>query len=159
LDVFRIYILVDMVRFASMTLILSAAGKTRLLMILGFVTLAINGGLNLALYHLWGMNGPAVATLAAGLVMGFVLLCLSARELEGTLRDLFDGKYLLSVGLGSMLGVVLFSMLGRWLEAKGMWYFLILLIVCGGYCLVFLLLNGKRLFRDLKFLNRAPGGR
>lgn len=159
LDVFRIYILVDMVRFASMTLILSAAGKTRLLMILGFVTLVINGGLNLALYHLWGMNGPAVATLAAGLVMGFVLLCLSARELEGTLRDLFDGKYLLSVGLGSMLGVVLFSMLGQWLEAKGMWYFLILLIVCGGYCLVFLLLNGKRLFRDLKLLNRAPGGK
>lgn len=153
LDVFRIYILVDMIRFASITLILSAAGKTRRLMIVGLATLGINSVLNVVFYYLWGVNGPAVATLLASTSTGVVLLSLSARELEGELQDFFDGKYLLSIGFGCLLAVSLFSMLGRWLESRGVWYFFILLIVCGGYCLVFLLLNGKRLMRDLKQMN------
>lgn len=157
LDLFRIYILVDLARFASITLILSAAGKTRLLMVLGLTTLGMNGVLNVVFYYLWGINGPAVATLVTTLMMSIVLLCLSARELKGKLRDLFDGKYLLEVGVGSVIAVPLFALLGQWLEAKGMWYFWILMIVCGSYCLLFLLLNVKRLLADLKCLNREAG--
>lgn len=157
LDVFRIYILVDMIRFASITLILSAAGKTKLLMLLGLATLGMNGVLNVVFYHIWGITGPAAATFVTSLAMGIVLLCLSAKQLEGSLRDFFDGKYLMSIAAESMLGVLVFSLLGRWLEAKGIWYFLALLIVCGAYCLVFLLINGKRLVGNLKILNRASG--
>lgn len=155
LDLFKIYILVDVVRFASITLILSAAGKTRLLMALGLTTLGMNGVLNVAFYYLWGVNGPAVATLVTSLTMGIVLLSFSARELKGKLRDLFDGKYLLKVSIGSVIAVPLFSLLGRWLEAKNVWYFWILMIICGGYCLIFLLFNVKRLLADLKCLNRT----
>lgn len=157
LDVFRIYILVDMIRFASITLILSAAGKTRLLMGMGLATLGLNAVLNVAFYQIWGLTGPAAATFVASLAMGIVLLCLSARQLEGSLRDFFDGKYLLGIALESAVGIPVFSMLGRWLEAKGMWYFLVLVIVCGAYCLVFLLIHGKRLLGNLKMLNRASG--
>lgn len=157
LELFRVYLLVDLVRFASITLILSAAGKTRLLMILGLATLGMNGVLNVAFYYLWGINGPAVATLVTSLTMGVVLLSLSARELKGKLSDLFDGKYLLKVVIGSLIAAPLFALLGQWLDAKGMWYFWILMIVCGGYCLIFLLFNAKRILDDLKYLNRASG--
>lgn len=156
LDVFRIYILVDMIRFASITLILSAAGKTKLLMTMGIATLGMNGILNVVFYFLWGISGPAWATLVTSLVMGIVLLHLSARELKGKLGDFFDGRCLLRVALETGLGVVLFSMLGQWLDAKDVWYFFTLVIVGGAYCLVFLLLNGKRLIRDLKQMNRGP---
>ncbi len=157
LSVFCIYILVDMIRFASITLILSAAGKTKQLMLLGLAALGMNGLLNVAFYHLMGINGPALATFSTSLVTGIVLLCMSARELEGKLRDFFHGKYLLSVAAESVLGVLVFSALGRWLAAKGVWYVFVVLIVCGSYCIAFLLLNGRRLMRDLKLLNRASG--
>lgn len=155
LEVFRIYILVDLIRFASITLILSAAGETKLLMLLGLATLGMNGVLNVVFYQIWGVNGPALATLVASLTMGILLLWLSARVLDGRLRDFFDGKCLLEIAGGTLFAVMAFSRLGRWLEAKGVWYFGILMIIGGAYCLLFLLLKGKRLIRDLKLLNQT----
>ena len=154
LDIFRIYILVDFVRFASITLILSAAGKTKLLMRLGLATLGTNAVLNVVFFRIWGTVGPAVATLITSVLMGIILLSLGARELEGTLKDFFFGKHLLSFMIASALGIAVFSAVGRWLAALGLWYVWVVLIVGGSYGICFLLLFGKRLITDMRLLNR-----
>ena len=155
LGVFCVYILADQVRFASITLILSAAGKTRTLMLLGLGTLGLNTVLNVGLYQLLGLMGPAVATLMVTVFMGIVMLKLGAKELRCGLKQFFDGKFLLvfMAQAGALLAV--FSWLRRGLEELGLHYFLILLIVAGGFGLSLLALSGKRLLADLKQVNRT----
>lgn len=152
LPVFCIYILVDLLRLTNITLILSAAGKTRTLMFLGVGTLALNAVLNLALYHLFGVTGPALATLAATALMGIVLLKLGAKELRSKLSSLFDGWYLLAFCLEAILAVAVFSLGRNWLQ-QHIQSFFVLVLVAGGFGICMLLLNGKRLLKALKKVN------
>ena len=76
--IFIIYIFVDLFRFANITLILSAAGKTRTLMFLGVGSLMFNAVLNVLLYQWLGLIGPAVATLLVTVATGVIMLALGA---------------------------------------------------------------------------------
>lgn len=154
LPVFCIYLLVDLLQFTNITLILSAAGKTRTLMLIGGGALVLNGALNVLLYQCMGVVGPAVATLIVTLVMGVIVMLLSARELDTKLRDFFDCKFLLQFSLENLAAVLLLWQLQKWMETKGCHYFLILVLIVGVYGVLFLTLHGKRLFRVLKQLNR-----
>lgn len=154
LNVFCVYILVDLVRFMSITLVLSAAGKTKTLMFLGIGTLGLNAVLNLVLFQWLGLAGPAIATLTVTVLMGVAMLRLSAKELQTNLRSLFDGKYLACFVTEAAILMGLFSWLRKLLEGTELHYFWILVMVAGGYCLTLLALNGKRLLRVLKQVNR-----
>ncbi len=153
LTVFIIYILVDLFRFTNITLILSAAGKTKKLMFLGAGALAANAGLNILLYRLLGLPGPAIATLTVTLGMGLILLFWSAKELNVGLRDFFRGKFLLVFALESLALTLLLSYFQKFLAAQGLSYVLIIALVCLIYCAVMLLLHGKRLLSLLRNIN------
>lgn len=155
LTIFCIYILVDMVRFTNITLVLSAAGKTRLLMVAGIGSFVLNAVLNIVFYYWMGTVGPAVATLATILIMGVTLLSLSAGEMNVTLWQLFDGKCLLTFAVQSAVTLCLAIWLRRILENAGLHYFVILVVVCAAFAGVMLLLQGKRLLRDLKSINKT----
>lgn len=155
LDVFRIYILADLVRFMSITLILSAAGKTRRLMELGLGALALNGVLNLVLYQWLGLSGPALATLAVTVLMGVAMLTLGAKELECSLGSFFDGRYLAVFLAEAAALLVGFAWLRSVLAQAGVHSLLRLLIVAGGYCGALGVLCGRRLLTDLKKVNRS----
>lgn len=155
LPVFCIYILVDLLRFTNITLILSAAGKTMKLFLLGLGTLAANFCLNFLLYGLLGVIGPALATLAVTLISGLLILHFGAKELDTTLPKLFDGKHLLLFFGENALALPLFCLLGRWLQKTGLNYVAVLAVVCGLYCIGMLLLQGKRLLRVLKQINKV----
>lgn len=154
LPVFCIYILVDLLQFTNITLILSAAGKTKTLMLIGGGALVLNGVLNVLLYQCMGVTGPALATLIVTLAMGAVMMHLSARELCAKLRDFFDLKFLLLFSAENLAAVLLLWQLQQWLEDKGCHYFLTLVLIVGTYCALFLMIHGKRLLRVLKQLNR-----
>lgn len=153
LTVFCIYILVDLFRFTNITLILSAAGRTARLMVVGIGTLAVNAGLNVLLYKLLGLSGPAWATLITTLLTGVVMLSLGARELDAAWKDFFDGRFLLRFGAGSFLVTAIFAGFRQWLTAAGMPWFWTLLLVGGGCCGCLLLGSGKRLLQALKGIN------
>lgn len=154
LEVFRIYIVADLVRFMTITLILSAAGKTKTLMVAGIGSLAVNCVLNVVFLPLLGMEGPALATLAVTVLMGVAMLMLGARELECDVRKFFDGKFL-AVFLGEAAALLaVFCGLRGWLEKIGLGGFWRLVLVAGGYCAALLVLSGKRLLGDLKQINR-----
>lgn len=153
--IFVIYILVDLFRFTNITLILSAAGKTKILMLLGVAELAGNAGLNFILYKAIGIIGPAIATFAVTIIAGILMLYFSAKVLDTKLSRFFDLKYLILFVVESVALALVFGMLQRFLDNRGVHYFVILLVVVGIYGITMLLLNGKRLLLVIGRVNRA----
>ena len=155
LTVFIIYILVDLLRFTNITLVLCVAGRTRWLMFLSFGTLAANGALNVALYQLMGLPGPAVATLITSLATGILILYLSARVLDTRLSRFFDLKCL--AGFALISGAATFGLyrLQMWLASMDLPYVVVLVITSGIYGLGMAAIYGKRLLRALKNVNKV----
>lgn len=153
LSIFQVYILVDMIRFTNITMVLSAAGKTKKLMFLSFGALALNALLNIILFRIWGIVGPAIATLITTLVLGLAILSQSAKALEIKPASLFDWKFLLRFAAESLCLTLLLYYLQQWLSQQGIHYFLILVIICGIYGLSMLILHGKHLLRLMKRVN------
>lgn len=92
LPVFIIYLVVDMIRFANVTAILSGAGKTKILMSISIITMSLNAVLNTIGYKLLGLVGPALVTLLLTLGMTIALLHYGAREIHTRIIELFDFK-------------------------------------------------------------------
>lgn len=155
LAVFCIYILVDLLRFTNITLVLSAAGKTKTLMVFSIGALGANAVLNVLFYHLMGVPGPAVATLVTTAVLGMSIVGAGARELGIRMRNLFDLRYFALFAGENLLAVMVFSGVSRWISGLGVPYFLILVGICAVYGGVMVLLNGKRLMGALKQVNRT----
>ncbi len=150
LPIFRIYILVDLLRFTNMTLVLSAAGQTKRLMIIGLGTIALNAALNFSFYQIWGVMGPAVATLMVTGAVGILMLYFSARAFGTRLSRLFDGKYLMLFATESIGLTLLLELCSRYLRNLDMHYFFALMVIAGLYGVIMLLLNGKRLLSNMK---------
>lgn len=153
LDIFCIYIVVDMFRFTNITMVLSAAGRTGLLMVFSVGTVVMNLLLNILLYHFMGLEGLALATLITTLALGICILVSGAKELRCGFRNLFDGKFLLLFILENAVLTVALYKAQQWLDALDVHYVLILMIICGVYGLTMLALNGRRLLRSLKQVN------
>ena len=154
LTIFCIYIFVDLLRFTNITLILSAAGKTRRLMMLGLISLGSNVVLNVVLYHMVGTIGPALSTLAVTAFMGVWMLRESAGILRTQITMFFDCKYLGLFALESIVLMTALFHLQNVLERLNVHYFVILVIVTGLYGLIMLILNGKRLLRAIHSVNQ-----
>lgn len=157
LPVFCIYILVDLLRFTNITLVLSAAGKTARLMCYSLGALVMNVALNYVFYRWMGICGPAVATLVTTLVMGLLIMGSGAKVLQTSLRNLFDGKKVCVFFLESLALMGIMYGIRTWLDGLGVPYFVVLVLICGAYGGVMLLLQGKQLVWDLKQVNRASG--
>lgn len=154
LAIFCVYIAVDLLRFTNITLILSAAGKTKKLMLSGFAALAVNAALNVVLFWLFGITGPAVATLLTTLGLGIWMLWAGARELEARLSDFFRWKYLFAFMAENAVATAALCFLQGRLAAWDVPYIAIIAIVCGLYAGIMLLLHGKRLLSAMKQVNQ-----
>lgn len=153
LNVFCIYILVDLIRFSNMTLILSAAGETKKVMLLGLGTVVMNGTFNLLLFKLLGIAGPAWATLLTTLMSGIAMVVLSAKALQCKIGEVLDRRYLTQILLQSVLVMVVCVGIRNWLEGLHLHYFIVLIAIAGIFCATMLLLNGKRLLRVVRDIN------
>ena len=150
LPIFRIYIINDVFHFASITLILSASGKTKLLMGIGFIGLAVNFVLNILLYHFFDIAGPALATLLVSLGLGTVILHCSAKLLHTSIYELFNCKFFLKFAIECICGLFLFTAIRSRLGAIGIHRFGILVITCAGYIVCVGLPNLKYFLKALK---------
>lgn len=153
LSVFCIYILIDMVKFMSITLLLTAAGKTRILMFISLGAILSNIGLNILFYKLMGLIGPAIATLAVTFAAGILILYFSAKELDGRIRELFDLRFLIKFFVVLTAAVFLFGYIRILLEKLEMNSYLILAVCSACYLTVTTFLFLKRLMRNMKRIN------
>lgn len=97
LAIFVIYLLVDMIKFANTSLILTATGKTKILMYCSISSLAINLILNVITFKIFGIIGPALTTLFVTLGLTVTLLKCGAKELGCRITNFFDMKELSNV--------------------------------------------------------------
>ena len=91
--VFELYILVDMMNFISFSIVLGAKGKTKTLMFISTVALALNLVLNYVFYGFMGFVGPAIATVLVVFATNCVLLDVSSKVFGTLFFNLFDWKH------------------------------------------------------------------
>lgn len=154
ITVFDIYVLVDMMNFISFSIVLGAKGKTKILMIVSAMSLVINLGINYIFYDFFGFVGPAIATVIVVLITNYILLRISAKVFETTIRHLFDWKHvtlviveLLSIGL-------IIRNVSIILDNLGINYFVILLVLGILGLVIALILNFNSIKEALAELNR-----
>ena len=94
-SIFVIYIFDSMIRFASMHLILTSANKSKNVMIYSLVALGLNLVLNVAFYYMFGLVGPAIATLVVAIIYTYLILGKSIKIIETRWRDVFNIKEIL----------------------------------------------------------------
>lgn len=92
--VFIVYTLVDVISVLNITLILCAAGRTRMVFLASIGAFAINILLNICLFFAFGEIGPALATLLVTLGQGVVILSLSAKAINARFFDMFNKTFL-----------------------------------------------------------------
>ena len=74
LNVFIIYLIVEMFRFTYFGIILTAKGKTKVILLYSFITMLLNFLLNVILFHFMGIIGPAFASLISIATMNILQL-------------------------------------------------------------------------------------
>ena len=154
LNVFIVYLFVDMIKFANTSLILVAKGKTKTLMYASISALVCNGVLNIPAYKAFGIIGPAVITLLITIALVIALLIISARELNSNISKIFNLKEMLLIVVELILvGTGIFLLRGvleKYISSST-----ILLMICYVlYILALLALNWKRLLSCLKEINQ-----
>ena len=154
LNVFIIYLLIDMIRFANVTVVLSGAGKSQILMYISFITLALNAIFNVVSFKCMGIIGPALTTLLLTIVMIAALLHFGARELHTKVINLFYKREMLSIGIEIVIVGFISNRLSLFLHECGASEFVILLCSYGIYLIIMCLLNWKRVLKLLKELNQ-----
>ncbi|MBW3069370.1 MULTISPECIES: oligosaccharide flippase family protein [unclassified Actinomyces] len=153
LAVFRLYLITTMVRFAGLSLILSAAGRTRTLMAVSLAAVAANIVACPAMYALLGFVGPAVASVGVNLAMTCVLLRLSLKEIDGGFASAFDartlGRFALTAAAVALAGQGLRAVL----HALGVPVLGIAVAVLCAVSAAILLLNRRSLATSLREIN------
>ena len=152
-SVFVIYVVDSMIKFASMHLILTAGGKTNLIMVYSLGAMLLNLVLNILMYAMVGMTGPAWATLISTAVYTFLILRSSIKLIGVGWKAVLDVKDMLSFGAVLAITGVAFAMVNRLLLDGGMHKYTAMLISAGGFGFTNLLLNFRRIWRALKATN------
>ena len=153
--VFIIYIFVDIMSVLNITLILSAAGKTKTIMFASIGAFVVNMVLNILLFFAMGEVGPALSTLIVTIGQGILLLSVSAKELKTNIFKMFEIKYLLCFIVELAVCSVAAILLRNLMMARGIHYMVILFVVYSLFVGVLLLLNVKRLFKNFKIVNNC----
>ena len=148
------YIFDSMIRFASMHLILTAANKSKNLMIYSIFTLILNFVLNIVFYYLFGVTGPAIATLIVAIVYTWLILHKTIKTLDTSWTKVLNlkevGRLIASLvifwGVGALLNKLLLKV--------GVHEYLSMIISMAVYGLSLLVMHFKKIFGVLKKINK-----
>lgn len=109
--VFRIYIITEMVKYFGNTVVITSCGKGTYLLKVSTLLLLINCALDILLFSIIGLMGPAIATVIVTIIMVLVFLRKSMQLLENNLisfvRKILLGKYSISVIFSIMVVICL----------------------------------------------------
>lgn len=92
LTIFCLYIIVDMFRFANTSLVFSAQGRTKELVIYSITALVFNMVLNIVFYNIFGFVGPAIATVLITFLMSAIMMVRSSYLLKTKINYMLNIK-------------------------------------------------------------------
>lgn len=151
--VFTLYILDSMLRFASVHLILTAAGKSKKVMFYSILSLGLNLVLNISFYYIWGMIGPAIATVIAAIVYTLLILQDTIKVIKAKWTEVFHVKEI-AVFLTSLI-VMWFvgTLLDELLNYVGLHQYISMFLSMAVFGVAILLLHFKKIIRVFKKIN------
>lgn len=153
LTVFKLYLLVDAVKFANLSIVLSAKGQTKKLMVISMVSLSANFVLNILFYYLIGFIGPAVASVIVSLMTTAILCHHSSRALCTAFSKLINAKEILLIAFEMLCLSGPCLLLRNFLRESECMHILTVVAVGGTYIGLLFVINRKRFFGALKNIN------
>ena len=151
--IFILYVVDSMIKFASMHLILTASGKAKLLMKYSAVSLGANAVLNIVFFKLFGIVGPAIATLVVTTGYTVSILNKSTSILKARWKDIVDIKDVLSFVFGLVMIAATFYVINKVLLLYKLNQYIVMVLVMGGFATAILLVYRRRISRILKAIN------
>lgn len=152
-SIFVIYIIIDIIRFMGLSLVLSATGNSAILMKISVVSLGANAVLNVILFRIFGIIGPAIATLVVMLGAGITTLKYSSKAMNSTIFRVLDIKELLKKTIVIVMICMVEYVLSRVVVNLFTNNFMILAVCYGFYVIVALLIFRKSIIYYYKELN------
>lgn len=152
-SVFVLYIFDSMLRFASVHLILTAAGKAKRVMGYSIFAMVLNLILNIVFYYLWGMVGPAIATLISALIYTLLILRATVRTIEARWSDVFRLKEVIPFVIALAATWAVAGLINRLLCHLGLHAYLSMILSMAVFGLTILALFFKKIFAVLKKIN------
>ncbi|MCR5575739.1 MAG: oligosaccharide flippase family protein [Oscillospiraceae bacterium] len=153
LPVFIVYLLVDLVQYANLSLVLTAKGKSGMLLLISCGALSVNLVFDVVTYPLFGPLGPALTTLCVIVAKMLVYMLLSAGEIGAPLSSFFDGREVAVVAAQLVCFGLAARLLKRALLSVFSSYHFPLFLTYGLFFALLLLLNRRRIASCLTELN------
>ncbi len=152
-NVFILYVVDSMLRFASIHLVMTAAGKAKTVMTYSIVSLVLNLGFNILFYRWWGIIGPAIATVIVAIVYTFLILRGTTKIISAKWREVFNFKDVL--WFVSTLALVWFVsfLLNKQLTLWGIHKYVSMIVSMLVFGLSVLAIHFRRIFGVLKKIN------
>ncbi len=151
--IFVLYIIDAMLRFASVHLILTAAGKAKNVMLYSVLSLGMNLVLNISFYYLWGMIGPAIATLIVAVLYTWLILRDTTKIIQAKWTEIFNLKELAWFLATLVVAWLVTSVLNQVLLGYGAHRYLAMILSMAVFGCSILALHFKKIFGVLKKIN------
>ena len=151
--IFALYIVVSALRFANLSLVLSANGETKRLMAISIEGLAANVLLNIIFFYLFGIVGPALATVAVTSATTIIMLRRSCQVLQTGIKSILNARQFAMFCCELIATMVPFRILAGRMNEGGVPSLLCILIVGGSMCAIIFLLNFRKMITLIKEIN------
>ena len=152
-SIFILYLFDSMIRFACFHLVLTAKGRSKDIMIYSFISLMANFVLNIILYSILGLLGPAVATVIVTLAYTSLILRKTIVVTGIKFTRIIDlSEVIRFIGELIVLGVF-FAFIKSKLMAMGINSVISMFLVIAGFCVAVFLINIKNLYNVLQEFN------
>lgn len=152
-SVFIIYIFVELFRFTYFGMILSAKGKTKVILLYSFITMSLNFILNIILINTIGFVGPAIASLLSIAIVNIAQLVHSSKLVSVEFLKLIKIEKMVSLILKITIVSILMISFKEILLTKLNSNIIILIIVYPLTVIILIILNFNRIRTLIKSLN------
>ncbi|SDO55950.1 oligosaccharide flippase family protein [Halobacillus aidingensis] len=106
--VFQIYSIFLLLRFTYFGIVLNSIGKTKLILYSSLGSLGLNLILNYLFYYLFGLIGPAIASVVSMLLIAFLQLIVTSKNLNVSFSNIFPWHSLFRITVINVILGLLF---------------------------------------------------
>lgn len=153
-NIFCMYIVVDMLKFANLSIIFSISNKAKELLCYSGAALVLNVFLNIVLFKMFGMPGPAIATVIVTILLSCIITFRSSQLLKVKVSTLLNLKQMILITFEYLIwGILTFN--AKIILADKIPTLLTFIITYGLYTVPLLVINRKKIVSLLKDINKA----
>lgn len=149
LNIFIIYLIVEMFRYTYFGMILSATGHTKYILNSSIISLIANIIFNIIFYKIFGIIGPAIASLFCVITMNTTQLLLSCKIINKKILEIIEIKDMLALIIQLIITGIIVGILKTALYGMIQNNLIILFITYGMYIILNTVLIRKKIKNSL----------